>query len=74
MTDGVAIIRSGTSFQVLDKLNNVTYTPRTLGNGNSNQKSTNGGTTSGATDNFGETTLNNAAALAFVAIVITIVL
>jgi hypothetical protein len=57
---------------MLDKLNNVTYTPKTLGDGSSIQKSVNGDTTSSGTDSFGEAALNTAAALAFVAIVITI--
>ncbi|KAG2179578.1 hypothetical protein INT44_006425 [Umbelopsis vinacea] len=66
----VDFYESGTTFQVLDKLNNITYTPKTLGDGSNNQKSVN--ETSSGTDSFGETALDTAAALAFVAIAITI--
>jgi len=65
--------RSGITLQVLDKLNNVTYTPKTLGDGSNNQKTANGTTTtSSGNESFGDAALNTAAALAFVAIVITI--
>jgi hypothetical protein len=56
----------------LDKLNNITYTQRSLGDGSNGQGSRSSTATSNSADNFAEAALNTAAALAFVALVIAI--